>query len=375
MIPLTKPWFDESELQAVKETLDSGWVAGQGPKNAELANLVCDITGSAHAIPVANCTSGLHLALIALGIGPGDEVIVPDFTFPATGHAVMYCEATPRFAEVHMDTFNLDVSKLERCINHKTKAIIAVHAFGQMADMDAIMEVAGKNNLYVIEDAACAFGAKYENTSSGKTGHISAFSFHARKNISSGEGGIVVTDNNAWAEKIKSLSCFGMESAFQRAEKFSIPTFVDLGYNYKLSDIQAAIAIQQISKNNHLVEKKHALVAMYNQLLSEVSQVTIPKVKEGNLHVYQTYAIVLDEKIDRDKMILALRNDGIQTQIGTYASHIQPVYKSTDSCPVSLFLYEQTLALPLYYDLAESQVSYIVERIEYQINQHGNMKI
>jgi len=374
MIPLAKPWFDERELNYVKETLDSGWVAGQGPKNKQLAKEVCEYTTTDFAIPVSNCTSGLHLALLTLGIKKGDEVIVSDFSFPASGHAVMYCGAVPRFVDVDMETYNIQARLIGQKINEKTKAIIVVHALGQMAEMDSIRKIADTNGLFLIEDAACAFGASFKNVAAGKYGDISVFSFHARKNITSGEGGIVVTDNEEWAAKISSLSSFGMESAFNRQEKFNIPSFNSLGYNYKLSDIQAAIVLGQIQKYPELLERKKFLANIYNHHLSGSSLIHIPLEKEGCIHVYQTYAVVLDEKIDRDKVILAMREDGIQTQIGTYALHVQALYQSHDECLNSLALFNQTLALPLFYELTETQIEFIVKRLKYHVNHKSNLR-
>jgi len=367
MIYLTKPYFDNSEINAIKETFDSGWVAGQGPKGEELSEHIKKITNTKFAIPVNNCTAGLHLSLLSIGIKPGDEVLVSDYTFPATGHSVMFCGAKPRFIDVNLRTYIIEPSLIEKKINDKTKAIIVVHEFGQMADMDKILEIAEKHNLKVIEDAACAMGAKQKGKPAGSFGDITAFSFHARKNTTSGEGGIVVTNNEDYADIISSLSCFGMESAFKRQENLSIPSFKALGYNYKLSDINAAIALEQLKKYPKVLKKKRKLVNLYNKLLENNKFIITPIEEKYNYHVYQTYAIVLDKKINRNKLIVSLRDDGIQTQIGTYASHIQPVYNSKDICPNSLFLYNQSLALPLYYELKEEEVAYVVDKLEFHI--------
>ncbi len=363
MIPLAKPWFDKNEADIVSEVLQSGWVAGQGPMNLQLSNEVCEFVGSKYAIPVCNCTSGLHLALITLGIGKGDEVIVSDFSFPATAHAVIMCGATPRFVDVDLGTYNIKPDLIAQYINKKTRGIIVVHAFGHMAEIDRISRIAKENDLFVIEDAACAFGATYKNKKAGSYGDISAFSFHARKNITSGEGGIVVTDSEEWANKIDSLSCFGMESAFNRQKEFTIPSFVFEGFNYKLSDIQAAIAVEQIRKYPIIVKRKRDLVVWYNSFFSDNDLIEIPIEAENCQHVYQSYVVLLHKKIDRNKIIIALRNDGIQTQIGTYSLHCQPVYKSNDKCSNSLHLMDQTLALPLFYELKDAQVTYIAERL------------
>jgi len=368
MITLSKPYFDECELAAVKETFDSGWVAGQGPKNEELSELICQFTGSKFAIPVNNCTSGLHLALLAIGILPEDEVIVSDFTFPATGHSVMYCGAIPRFVDVSLSSYNILPDLIEEKINKKTKAIMVVHALGQMAEMNKIKEIAIKYNLFLIEDAACSLGAEYYGIKSGKFGDITAISFHARKNVTSGEGGVVITDNEGFAARIKSLSCFGMEPALTRQNEFSIPVFNQLGYNYKLSDINASIAIEQLKKYNSILLKRYSMVAIYNSLFKHNPLIHIPQITEGAKHVYQTYALLLDEKLNRNKLIMLMWENGIQTQIGTYSSFIQPVYKSKDTCPNSLRLYNSTLALPLYHELSEDNINFVAEALLNNIN-------
>ncbi len=367
MIYLTKPYFDKDEINAVKETFDSGWVAGQGPKGKELSEYIKNITNTKFAIPVNNCTAGLHLSLLAIGIKPSDEVLVSDYTFPATGHSVMFCGAKPRFVDVNLKTYNIEPNLIEEKINNKTKAIIVVHQFGQMADMDKILKISEKNNLRVIEDAACAMGATYKGKPAGSFGDITVFSFHARKNATSGEGGIVVTNSEEYATIIKSLSCFGIESAFTRQNTLNIPSFKRLGYNYKLSDINAAIVLQQLKKYPKLLQKRRSLVNLYNKLLGNNEFITLPIEHKNNYHVYQTYAILLDKKIDRNKLVLSLRAEGIQTQIGTYASYIQPVYKSDDKCASSLFLFDHSLALPLYYQLRKKEVEFVVEKLNCHI--------
>ena len=372
MILLSKPFFDNDELNEVRKTFDSGWVAGQGPKGRELSEYVKSITNTKYAIPVNNCTAGLHLSLIAIDIKPDDEVIVSDYTFPATGHSVMYCGAIPRFVDVNLKTYNIEPDLIERKINEKTKAIIVVHCFGQIADMDLIIKIAKKYDLRVIEDAACAMGASFNGKPAGSYGDITCFSFHARKNATSGEGGMIVTNNKKYADNMRSLSCFGMESAFERQETFNIPKFSRLGYNYKLSDINAAIVLVQLKKYPKILERKRKLAYLYNKLLADNEHITVPIELTNNFHIYQTYAILLNEKINRNALILDLKKDDIQTQIGTYASHIQPVYNSSDYCPNSKLLFDQSLALPLYYELTEEQVSFVVKRLNFHIEKQLN---
>ena len=372
MIHLSKPFFGLEELEAVKNTLDSGWVAGQGPMGKDLEQCIKKYTSKKNAIPVNNCTAGLHLALLAIGIKNGDEVLVSDFTFPATGHAVLYCNAKPRFVDVELDTYNIDVQKIESMINNKTKAIIVVHAFGQMANMIDIVRIAKKYNLKIIEDAACSLGAKHNNRIASSFGDITVFSFHARKNITSGEGGVIVTDSIKYAKFMKSHSCFGIESAKNRENKFSIPKFNSLGYNYKLSDINAAIIKVQLTKYENIINKKREIANLYNNKLKDHNFINIPIEQKNNFHVYQTYAIVLDKKINRNSVIEYLKKKNIQSQIGTYASHIQPIYDSDDICPNSLLLFNQSLALPLHLELTIDDINKIVVELNFAINKQVN---
>ncbi|MBN1645262.1 DegT/DnrJ/EryC1/StrS family aminotransferase [Candidatus Woesearchaeota archaeon] len=368
-IPLSKPFFDKEETEEIKKVLETGWVAGQGPKNKELEEEFAKYIGVKHAICISNCTAALHLALLALGIGRGDEVIVPDFTFPATAHAVLYVNAKPVFIDIDPTTFNINTKLIEKKITKNTKAIIPVHMFGLCADMDSIIKIAKKHSLFVIEDAACAVGNKYKRRFAGSMGDVGCFSFHARKNITSGEGGIITTNNQEIADTIRSLSCFGMTSAFSREKDFHIPTFTKLGYNYKLSDIAAAITLIQLKRSEKFIEKRRQLAEYYNEKLKDIKQVQCPVAEEYNRHVYQAYTILLDKNINRNDLITRLKEKGIQTQIGTYALHMQPVYSNVAECneqdfPVTKIVFEQSLALPMYNELTFEEIDYIVSELK-----------
>lgn len=367
MIFLNRPHFGEEEIEEIRKTLASGWVAGQGPKNSELAENLKLFTKTRYTIPVSSCTAGLHLSLLAVGVKPGDEVLVSDYTFPASAHAVMYCGAKPRFVDVRLETYNLDPEQIEEKITSKTSAIVVVHAFGQPADMDPIMKIAATYRLKVIEDAACALGAGYKNRPAGSMGDIAAISFHGRKNITCGEGGAVLTNNRKYADCVRSLSCFGIKPAYQRQRKFAIPSFRSLGYNYKLSDINAAIVLAQLKRYPSLLRHRLELVKIYDTLLKECPYLAVPFRPKETFHVYQTYAVVLKPAINRNRLILSLRKEGIQTQIGTYSACIQPVYHSTDRCPHSLFLYKHSLALPLYHGLTEGDIKTVVNKLKEHI--------
>ena len=368
MIPISRPHFDEDELSEIKSVLESGWVS-QGPKCKEFEKAIADYTGSKYAIAVSNCTSALHLSLLAQGIEPNDEVIVADFTFPATGHAVMYCNAIPVFCDINPLTYNIDPNGIEDLIiSPDTKAIIPVHTFGQMCDMDPIMDIADSHDLVVIEDAACALGAKYKGRHAGTIGNTGCFSFHGTKGITTGEGGAVVTDDPEVADKIRSLSTFGMAAAWDRkGDSSTIPEFTELGYNYKMSDISAALVVAQMKKLDKIIEKKRALADYWNETLCGVSSIDFPHISRGCFHVFQRYVCLVDAAVDRNSVIRKLQQNGIQTTIGTYSSFVQPVYKSDELCPISFDIYCRALALPLYYDLKKEQIDYIAGELEVAI--------
>lgn len=370
MIPLAKPYFDSHEIEEIKKVLESGWVS-QGPKVKEFEENIVNYIGATYAIAVSNCTAALHLANLSIGITKGDEVLVADYTFPATGHSVLYCGATPIFVDVDPKTYNIDPEKIEEKINKKTKAIIPVHTFGQPANMDPILKIAEKYDLHVIEDAACALGAKCKNKFAGTIGDIGCYSFHARKGITTGEGGMVVTNDKNLAEKIRYLSVFGMKSAWDRekSQEFIVPTFTDVGFNYKMSDILAAVGIVQLGKIDKIIKRKRELAHYWNEQLEKIDYIAIPYESPDSYHIYQSYVTLVDKKISRNKLIGILLKKEIQTQIGTYASHIQPVYNYIKSCPISFDIFSRSLALPLFYNLTQDEIDLIVKTIQKEIGE------
>jgi dTDP-4-amino-4,6-dideoxygalactose transaminase len=284
--------------------------------------------------------------------------LVADYTFPATGHSVLYCGAKPVFVDVDLKTYNINPELIEEKITDKTKAIIPVHTFGQPVEMDKIIEIAEEYNLKVIEDAACALGATYNNKYAGTIGDIGCLSFHARKGITTGEGGMVVTDDKNLAEKIRNLSVFGMTSAWDREKsaEFIIPEFTDVGYNYKMSDITAAVGVAQLKKLDIIIERKRELAKYWDEKLEEIEFIEHPYASEDVKHIYQSYVALVGNNINRNKLIVTLQKKGVQTQIGTYASHIQQVYNSADKCLNSLDIFNRAIALPMYYMLKEEDI-------------------
>jgi perosamine synthetase len=362
-IPLTRPHFGAEELKEVQRVLDSGWVS-QGPKVREFEARVAEYLSVEHAVSVVNCTAALHLSLLAIGVKPGDEVLVADYTFPATGHSVLYCGAKPVFVDVDSRTFNIDPKLIHKEITSRTKAIIPVHTFGQPAEMNAIMEIAEANDLKVIEDAACAFGASYRGRYAGTIGHIGCFSFHARKGITTGEGGMVVTSDKRVAEKIRRLSTFGTTSAWEREGEVVIPEFIELGYNYKMSDITAATGVAQLKKLDKIIVRKRRLAEYWDRKLKPLEWIQPPYRDKNAFHIYQSYVSLVDKMIDRNQLMQWLLEQRIQTQIGTYASHIQPIYNSEQKCPSSLDIFHRSLALPMYYALTENAIDFVVTNLE-----------
>ena len=346
--PLARPHFDDTELEEIKQVLASGWVS-MGPKVTELEKLICSLLGVKYAIANVNCTASLHIALLSMGIRSGDEVLVADYTYPATGHAVLYCGATPRFVDVDRETYNIQIKAIESKITPRTRAIIPVHTFGQPADMQRVMAVARKYNLGVIEDAACALGAKVDDRLAGTIGDVGCFSFHARKGFTSGEGGVLVTNDDVIAEKAR------------RIRNLDAPAFEVLGFNYKMSDILAAIAVVQLRKWDTILSKRRRLGKVWTEAITG-SRFLVAPISVGD-HIYQSYVCRVNG-INRDHLIMALGQAGIQAQIGTYASHVQPIYHSKDYCPISLELFKQAIALPMYYELEDEGIFEMAEIID-----------
>ena len=362
MIPLHRPYVGPEELIEIKKVIDSKWLT-QGPKVKEFEESVKDYLGIDYAIACSSCTTALHLSLNVAGVGPGDSVLVADYTYPATAHAIMYCGAEPIFIDVDPFTYNIDFQLIENSILPNTKAIIPVHTFGQCAYMDPILDIAKRHNLYVIEDAACAMGSKYKDKFAGTIGDINCFSFHAAKGVCCGEGGMITTNNKELAEKARKLSVFGSELSWKRnsSNTFTIPTFDTLGYNYKLSDISAAIGICQMRKVDRIIQRKRELAKHWNNKLIGLDLIKPPYVSPEYFHNYQGYTTLLDPSIDRDKLIQVMLDKGVQTQIGTYACHTQPIYNTPITCPVSLDLYNRTLRLPMYYELTKQDIDVAAE--------------
>jgi perosamine synthetase len=343
---LTVPVLGPEELEAVREVLDSGYLT-QGPKAAEFEAAVRSEVGSEFAFATSSCTTALHLALVALGVGPGDEVVVPDFTFPATANVVVQQGAVPVVADIDEATYCMRADSLAGCMTERTRAVIPVHAFGLTADLDPILEVAGRYGVPVLEDAACSLGGEYRGRASGTIGTLGAYSFHPRKIVTTGEGGMVVTDDALLARRLSVLRTHGSV----RGESYL--SFVDSGFNYRLSDINAAIGVVQMSRLGALVAARRANAEALTAVLAGVAGVRSPVEPPYARHTYQSYVVLLDPDIDRDAVILRMRERGVETTLGTYSLQAQPFFAGLPGAmrhwaDTSAAVHRAALTLPLH---------------------------
>lgn len=363
MIRINVPNMGKEEIEAVASVLESGYMT-QGPKATEFENAIGNYISGSPGIATSSATTALHLILETLGIGPGDEVIIPDFTFPATGNAIVQSGATPVIIDVNPDTFNLNPQNLEQAISPRTKAIIPVHVFGLCADIDAIRNVVAKfHPIFIIEDAACALGSKYFGRSAGTLGDFACFSFHPRKVITTGEGGMLMFQNNEFKSRARQLSTHGGGKTSQTDPYLLFSTN---GFNYRLSDINAAIGIEQLKKINRILNSKFKLAQFYIERLRNNEDISFQVVPEGYVHNFQSFVIKIRHGIDRDWVIRQLFEFGIESTLGTYSLSLQPSFQKWVSfaTPVGQSLHHSTLTLPLFEGLTFENIEYICNKLE-----------
>ena len=291
-IPITKPFFGEEELRAVQRPLESGWVV-QGPYVKEFEQKFSRFTGAPRAIATSSCTTALHLAVSALGLKPGDEVIVPAFTWVSTANVVEYMGARPVFCDIDLHTFNIDPDLIEPLITERTVGIIPVHLFGLCADLDRMLDIARRHSLWVVEDAACGLGAWYKGQHVGTFGEMGCFSFHPRKSITTGEGGMITTDRDDLSDLVRCLRDHGASRTdFSRhSEKggLLLPEYNRLGHNYRLTDIQGALGSAQMDRIEDIVKKRSWCAQRYDEMLADVAWLAVPQVPDDCIHSYQAY--------------------------------------------------------------------------------------
>jgi dTDP-4-amino-4,6-dideoxygalactose transaminase len=364
-IPLGQPTVGDAELAAIAEVLRSGWLSGAGPTCARFEERFAQLAGTSQALATNNCGAALHLAMLVLGVRPGDELIVGDYTFPATGHSVMYSGATPVFVDVRPDAWTIDPALVEAAITPKTVGIVAVDAFGQCADYDELREIADRHGLFIIEDAACASGATYKGRPAGSLGDVATFSFHGRKGITAGEGGAFVSNRADLVAHARKLHTYGIEGALSRAavRELPVPVFDELGYNYRMSDIAAGMMLAQLDRLPDLLAARRQVAARYAELFKDFELVTVPAEVPDREHVWQSYVLTLDPSVDRGEVALRLREQGVGCNFGTYASHVQPLYGHHQTCPVSADIFARHLAIPMHANLTEAQVDTVASTV------------
>lgn len=368
-IPFSKPEFDGAELEAVAAVLASGWVS-QGPRVAQFEAAFAERVGARHGVAVSSCTTALHLGLVLAGVGPGDEVICPSYTFIATANAVLYAGATPVFAEIDARTWNIDPDDALRRVTARTKAIIPVHQVGLAADLDGLEPLKAKG-IAIVEDAACAIGSLYRGRPIGSHGNLACFSFHPRKTISMGEGGILTTDDAGAADRAKRLRSFGASVSDHdrhQAAGLVYEEYRELGYNYRMTDVQAAIGIAQLQKLDRLVARRGEIARRYDEAFGSLPGVAIPARPDYATHAYQSYAILLTSAsgVERDDVMRRLIAAGVSCRRGIPPIHLEPLYLDRFgpmSLPITEDVAARSIFLPIFAGLTADEQSRVIDAV------------
>ncbi len=361
---ITFPSFDEAEISALRECLGSGWVT-QGPMVARFEKLIAEFHQVQHALATTSCTAALHLATAALQLSRGDEVLVPAFTWVTSAHCAEYMGARACFVDVDPNTFNLDPVALEAAITPRSRAIVAVHLFGLAAPMDEIMAIAKRHGLAVIEDAACAIGTRYQGKPIGGIGDFGCFSFHPRKVVTTGEGGMVTTNNAEYARRVQSLRNHGATGLPPVTEAephgpWTMARFEMLGFNLRLSDIQAAVGVAQMAKLETLLAERKAAAVHYSSMLENIDELAVPDTLALDGHTYQSYVVrvLKGGRVRRNRLMAALDAAGIQTRPGTHAVHRLDYYArkyelAPEAYPNAALCEDTTITLPIFPGMQE----------------------
>lgn len=370
MIPVAKPFLSEEDAKAAHDTILSGWIT-QGPRVQEFEEKFAKYTGAKFAVAVSNCTTALHLAFIVSGIKEGDEVICPSLSYIATANSIRYVGAKPIFCDVDPFSFNIDVESAEKLITSKTKAILIVHQIGLPADIDGFKSLCKKYNLKLIEDAACAAGSIYKEDKIGSHSDLVCFSFHPRKVLTTGDGGMITTSSHEYYERLKLLRQHGMsvnDRVRHSSKTLIFEDHLELGYNYRLTDIQAAVGIKQLEKLDWLIEERRKIAYKYNQAFSGIKTVRIPKESEGYFTNWQSYMlyIIPGGRLTRNELMQKLLDKGISTRRGIMTAHRETAYKKEYSnlkLSISEDLCDNSIVLPLYVPMKQEDVSFVIESV------------
>jgi perosamine synthetase len=371
-IPIGLPSMGLEEWEATKEPILSGWIT-QGPKVKEFERMFAERHQVKHAIAVSNCTTALHLALIACGVGPGDDVIVPAFTWVSTANAIMYCGANPIFIDIDLNTYNIDVHQIEKVITPKTKAIIPVHLFGLCADINFIKEKFPQ--LKIVEDGACAAGSALHGKPAGGLGDVGCFSFHPRKSVTTGEGGMMTTNNDELAAHMDKLRNHGAsiseEQRHHGPKPYILAAFEMVGYNYRMTDIQGAVGVVQLGKLDKFIDERELWAQYYHEGLKDISWLKTPVIPNGYKHGWQSYVTQIDESLSpmkRNDIMEILQQKGISTRPGTHAVHMLDVYANMFNIqphdfPNAFKADQYSMSIPMHNKMVKEDFDYIIEAL------------
>ena len=374
-IPIMKPWMGEAEAEAARRPLLSSWVT-QGPEVAAFESEFAAYTSAQHAVAVSNCTTALHLALLTVGVQPGDEVITVSHSFIASANSILYCDALPVFVDIEPDTFNIYPALIESAITEKTKAILCVHQIGMPCDMQAILEIASKHGLPVVEDAACAIGSEIQFDGEWQQvgrahGDVVCFSFHPRKVMTTGDGGMLTTNNPEFDERFRLLRQHGMNIPDRKrhtAKEVIFEDYTEVGYNYRMTDVQAAIGREQLKRLPEMVKKRRYFAERYNELLTSITGVQAPQEPEWARSNWQSYSVRLLKNSDQKAVMQSMLDNNIATRRGIMNAHSEPAYeqvkwRSAGSLQHSEAAQRECILLPLFHEMTEVQQEHVVETL------------
>ena len=371
-IPVAKPLVGAEEEKALLEVLRSGWLS-QGPRVAQFEKEFASYVGAKEAVALSNCTTALHLGLVAAGVKPGDEVICPSLSFIATANCIIHAGACPVFVDIDPRTFNLDPARVEEAITPRTRAILVVHQIGLPAAIDELLEIGRRRGVPVVEDAACAIGAEYKGRRIGSPHtELACFSFHPRKILTTGEGGMITTGDSAAAARLRKLRQHAMgvsDLARHSSSKVVLETYDEVGYNYRMTDLQAAVGLVQLSRLDAMLERRRALAARYTERLADLEWLTPPAVPEGCLPNYQSYMVLFqpDAPVSRDEMMQGMLDRSIATRRGIMATHRERPYLPGEwdkVLPVTNQVTDSAMILPLYHEMTEEDQDWVVESLK-----------